>query len=73
MAQENEAPLVTITLTFRVEDVQLLTRRANEAMREHGAGVEPDGTLQQAVVEVLLHSNPAVESYDLYGLALLQE
>jgi hypothetical protein len=71
MPQETEPPIVTITLTFRVEDSDLLQRRAVEAMRAHGAGVEPEGTLEQAIVEVLLHSNPAVESYDLYGLALL--
>lgn len=62
---------VEITVKFVVQDEELLMQRAREAIAAHGMGVELDGTLEQAIVEVLLHSNPGVESYDRYGLAVL--
>ena len=63
---------VTISVTFLVEDETLLRERALRAIAEYGMGVEPDEGLEELVTEVLLHSNPGVESYDQYGLALIR-
>lgn len=62
---------VKVTVRFVVQDEELLMKRAREAVAAHGMGVELGGTLEEAIVEVLLHSNPGVESYDQYGLAVL--
>lgn len=63
---------VTISVTFLVEDETLLRERALKAVAEYGMGVDLDGSLEDLVTEVLLHSNPGVESYDQYGLALIR-
>jgi hypothetical protein len=62
---------ITVSLTFRVTDRELLESRAKSAVDAHGGGVSLDGTLEMCVVEALLHSNPGVESYTRYGLELL--
>ena len=63
----------TVSLTFAVRDPDLLNARATRAVEAHGMGMELDGTAAQAIVELLLHSNPAIESYLDYGIELLHE
>ena len=63
----------TVSLTFAVRDPDLLHARAAQAVEAHGMGMELDGTAAQAIVELLLHSNPAIESYLDYGIELLHE
>lgn len=63
---------VEIRLKFRVTNRELLDLRAREAVKIGGGGAELDGTAATALVEVLLHSNPGVDSYDQYGVELLR-
>jgi hypothetical protein len=62
---------ITLTLRFRILDRDLLEKRAGEAISQYGAGVLVSGDVGDMISEVLLHSNPGVESYDRYGLELI--
>ena len=63
----------TITLTFRVVGEKLLRERAERAIADFGAGHETDGSSADLIVEVLLHSNPAVDAYLDYGIELTSQ
>jgi hypothetical protein len=62
---------VTVSLTFKITDRELLENRAKSAVEAHGGVISLDGTLETCVLEALLHSNAGVESYTQYGLELL--
>lgn len=67
------ATRATITLTFNVTDEDLLKRLSDEAVSEHGMGVEIDkaSPLASRIVETLLHSNPDIAGYLDYGVELI--
>ena len=72
MSNGYEGKTAQITLTFAVRDADTLASLASDAVQRHGGGVELDGTASQAIVELLLHSNPDVRSYSDYGIQLLR-
>ncbi len=79
MQQPTAAPVTeqtaSITLTFRVTDEALLTRLSDKAISEHGMGVEidADAPIASRIVEMLLHSNPAIGAYLDYGIEFVSE
>lgn len=65
---------VSLTLTFRVHDRDLLLDHAAQAVAVHGNGhVLARGDLGDAIAEVLLHSNPAVPGYLDHGIELVHQ
>lgn len=62
---------VKVTLEFKITNEKLLKSRAEEAVALYGGGVSVSNDAREQIVEVLLHSNPGVESYDRYGLELV--
>lgn len=72
---QNNRKTATITLTFEVSDEALLVKLADQAIESHGNGVETnkDAPLAFRILELLLHSNPDINSYRDYGIDLLNE
>lgn len=65
-------PRITMSLTFDITDPDLFRQMAADAIAKDGGGVEVSHDYQRAI-ELLLHSNPAIYSYNDYGLALITE
>jgi hypothetical protein len=64
---------VRIALEFRVDDPDLLRSHAERTIARHGLGhpYDPDD-LADCLVELLLHSNPAIRPYADYGVELVR-
>lgn len=64
---------IKIELVFDVLDEDRLVSLAKEAIDQYGNGYEcnPED-LADCAVELLLHSNPSIKSYDEYGLELIE-
>lgn len=65
-------PRITMSLTFDITDPDLFRQMANDAIARDGGGVEVTRDYERAI-ELLLHSNPAIASYEDYGLALITQ
>lgn len=66
-----EEPRIDITLSFTVQDVELLRKLAKKQIKKNGGGHEYDpDNLADCLVELLLHSNPDIKAYLDYGVEL---
>ena len=62
---------IRISLEFTVQDADLLRERAAFAIGEAGHRLGLVEDLGDCLVELLLHSNPAIPPYDEYGVELV--